>query len=274
MSAVPFKGEKLIGRSNYIEWLIEAELYLKVNGFMPYILGIIKEPNRTLYFDKTEDGIIEAKSAELAIKYEDKLDDYNNKNSRALAALQSTISPNNIKRFINIYSAKDLWLKLRSDFGDTSLELAARYYNKITSARYSNFKTIEEYISEIQSSALYLRSLKENVSNTFILITIFNSLPSSFNSFISRKYEEIGKDLNNIDLDELVSDLIGEESRMNQRSDSKLEANKAFIRPSSLYTHCNKKGYIKDKCFILYPELKKSASNHASKDKKKSNNKR
>ena len=108
MSAVPFKGEKLIGRSNYIEWLIEAELYLKVNGFMPYILDIIKEPNKTLYFDKTEDGIIEAKSAELAIKYEDKLDDYNNKNSRALAALQSTISPNNIKRFINIYSAKNL----------------------------------------------------------------------------------------------------------------------------------------------------------------------
>ncbi|KAF4615563.1 hypothetical protein G7Y89_g15302 [Cudoniella acicularis] len=266
MASISFKGEKLVGKSNYVEWLIEAKLYLKVNGFMPYIDGSIKEPNKGLYY-KSDDS---PKTDELAVKYEEKLQDYMTRNSRALAGLQSIISSNNIARFSSISTAKELWDKLKRDFGESSLELVGRYYNKIVNARYSNFKSIDEYISEIQSSAQYLEKLGHKVSDVFILVTIYNSLPSSFDAFTSRKYEEVGNKLDNINLEKLVSDLIAEEARMNSK-DSNLEANKASINSKPICTHCNKTGHLKNKCWVLHPELKKDASKGTSKDNNKKN---
>jgi hypothetical protein len=49
-SSITFKGEKLIGRSNYIEWLTNATLFFEINGFMPYIDGSELEPNKNLYY--------------------------------------------------------------------------------------------------------------------------------------------------------------------------------------------------------------------------------
>jgi hypothetical protein len=49
-SNITFKGEKLIGRSNYIEWLTSATLFFEINGFMPYIDGSELEPDKTLYY--------------------------------------------------------------------------------------------------------------------------------------------------------------------------------------------------------------------------------
>jgi len=39
MSLAVFKGEKLIGRSNYLEWLINMNLFFEINSYMPYIDG-------------------------------------------------------------------------------------------------------------------------------------------------------------------------------------------------------------------------------------------
>jgi len=36
-STLSFRGEKLIGHSNYLEWLNNAKLFLEVNGYIPYI---------------------------------------------------------------------------------------------------------------------------------------------------------------------------------------------------------------------------------------------
>jgi hypothetical protein len=87
MSSTTFRGEKLVGRSNYIEWLPEAEIYLKVQGYMPYIKGTISKPNKSLYYHKEEDGTIVPKSDELAIKFEEKEEAFTYKNSQALAAI-------------------------------------------------------------------------------------------------------------------------------------------------------------------------------------------
>jgi hypothetical protein len=271
MSSTTFRGEKLVGRSNYIEWLPEAEIYLKVQGYMPYIKGTISKPNKSLYYHKEEDGTIVPKSDELAIKFEEKEEAFTYKNSQALAAIQSTISLNNLKRYSDIDTASLLWSTIKKDFSESSLELVARYYKKIITARYNNFKNIDEYISEIQSSAIYLKVLGQELSDSFILVTIYSSLPSSFDSFISRKYEAIGNNLASIDLDQLISDLISEEARMNLK-DLDLEANKVTKKRGSICTHCNKSGHIRDKCFILHPELKRT-SNKDSNSKDKSSKK-
>ena len=71
-----FKGEKLIKKSNYIEWLNPIELYLEINGYMPYINGLINPSNKNLYYEKIKKDfkvLYKAYSPELAIKYQEKL---------------------------------------------------------------------------------------------------------------------------------------------------------------------------------------------------------
>ena len=55
---------------------------------------------------------------------------------------------------------------------------------------------------------------------------ILKGLPSSYNNYASRKYEELIEDLAAIDISKLITDLISEEGRIN--SNINLEANKAF----------------------------------------------
>jgi len=99
---------------------------------------------------------------------------------------------------------------------------------------------------------------------------IFKGLPSSFDAIASRKYEELAKDIANIDISKLISELISEEARMSNNID--LEANKAIKSNISFCKYCNKKGHIEARCFIKYPELKK-ANFKPKKDNKSPNNK-
>ncbi len=54
-SSLAFRGEKLASKNNYLEWLLEAKLFLEVNGFMPFIDNSIKAPNKSLYYKTTHD---------------------------------------------------------------------------------------------------------------------------------------------------------------------------------------------------------------------------
>jgi hypothetical protein len=47
---ISFKGDKLIRSSNYIEWKINADLFLEINGYMSYIDRIEASPNKSLYY--------------------------------------------------------------------------------------------------------------------------------------------------------------------------------------------------------------------------------
>ena len=99
--------------------------------------------------------------------------------------------------------------------------------------------------------------LKYELPKPFIIWILFKGLPSSFDSFISRKYEELAKNINNINVNTLISELISEEARMLAINNNSLEANKAYKgRNRSYCTYCNKSGHIVDKCFNKHPELK------------------
>ena len=74
-----YKGQPLVGKSNYIEWKTQADLYLEINGYMPYINGAKLEPNKALYYKKEKDQETlsnEAYSPETAIKYFKRLAEY------------------------------------------------------------------------------------------------------------------------------------------------------------------------------------------------------
>jgi hypothetical protein len=92
-------------------------------------------------------------------------------------------------------------------------------------------------------------------------------LPSSFESFSSRKFEDLSKTLkdpnlaSNLSIKELISDIISEEARIIARD---LEANK--ISPeyktkhknSRYCTYCNKEGHLENQCYKQYPELRQN----------------
>jgi gag-polypeptide of LTR copia-type len=255
--ATSFKGNKLIGKTNYIEWLNNASLFLEINGYMPYIDGTEAGPNKAMYYKANTDKTIsnEPYSPELGVKYIEKEQEYQRNAKKALGAIKSIISIDNIERFKDKTSAKLLWDSIKTTYGESSLELISRYLNKIIDCDYSSFTSIDEYTSQIQSSALYLKELGYELPNPFLASLIFKGLPSSFDSFASRKYEELAKDISNINISKLISELISEEARMNTKVDS--EANRASKNPKSLCKHCNKGGHIESKCWAKYPELKK-----------------
>ena len=109
----PFKGDSLIGKSNYIEWKTKADLYLEINGYMPYIDGSKEKPNKSLYFKTTIKGdertiTDESYSPETAIKYYERLTEYEENQNKALGALKSILFIENIERFKIIKTAYNL----------------------------------------------------------------------------------------------------------------------------------------------------------------------
>jgi hypothetical protein len=50
ISFLSFKGDKLIERSNYIEWKNNADLFLEINDYISYINGSESKLNKALYY--------------------------------------------------------------------------------------------------------------------------------------------------------------------------------------------------------------------------------
>jgi hypothetical protein len=92
-----YRGPKLIGRSNYIEWQKEASIFLEIEGYMPYIDG--SEANllnyRFLYYNDAN----VARSLELAVKYIEREAEYKRNTKKALRAIKATLSNDNKDRF-------------------------------------------------------------------------------------------------------------------------------------------------------------------------------
>ena len=146
-----FKGDLLIGKSNYIDWVKRASLFLEINGFMPYINNTEHIPDKLLYYKSDSDGHVTNKpySPELAIRYIDKKAKFERNQIRTLGAIKSIISSDNIDRFKDKITASDLWDAIKATYGETSLETIARYFNKIIEVNYNSFKNADEYTSHI-----------------------------------------------------------------------------------------------------------------------------
>lgn len=266
MAGTSFRGEKLVGKSNYIEWQINAKLYLEINGFFPYIDRTASEPNKSLYYNKEN----EPKSDELGVRYYERFLEYQRNSNKALGALKSIISTENVERFKDRDTCYSLWDAITKTYGESNLELVNRYFNKIIESNYSSYKSIDEYTSNIQAASVYLKELGYELPKIFIVCTIFKGLPSSFDSFASRKYEEISSDLKDLNLAKLIAELISEEARMN----SNLEANKVSKKNNQnkpFCKHCNKRGHLESKCYIKFPELKDTSKDTSNDNKSKSN---
>ncbi|CZS92721.1 uncharacterized protein RCO7_11482 [Rhynchosporium graminicola] len=222
---------------------------------MSYIDGTETKPSRALYF-KSEERInaqgekridYTSYSPELAIKYYKRLADFKRANKKALGAI--------------------------------NLEEISRHINRIIDNTYSSYKNIDKYTSVIQASSVYLKQLKCKIPKPILASLIFKGLPSSFDSFASRKYEEISNNLSSIDIESLIRDLISEEARMNTSTD--LQANRAFKRKNSKGSkkcnYYNKIDHIEANCYIKHPELipnkstkKKSKGKSAKESKEES----
>jgi hypothetical protein len=103
-SALLFKGDLLVRKSNYIKWLNNTTLYLELNGFMPYIKGTKLALDINLYYKDSNSPY----SPELAIRYINRKTKFKDNSLRALGAIKLIISLDNIKRFSDKKDAKEL----------------------------------------------------------------------------------------------------------------------------------------------------------------------
>ncbi|KAK6611374.1 reverse transcriptase domain protein [Botrytis cinerea] len=266
---IKYIGPILNGRSNYIEWCSKAKLFLEANGVMPYIDDSDNGPDKQYYFKPNDTPI----SKELHLRYSEKLKEFKEKSKRALAILKSIISMELGERFKEKSNPKELWDTINKIYGETSLDLIGRYFNKLIESNYNDFSSMDEYTNNILSSYIYLKDLKFELQKAYIIWIVFNGLNDSFDSFKSRKTEEISKDLinNNIDLDKLISELIFEESRMK----GSIESNKV-IKPQNTIPnciYCGKKGHLESKCFKKHPELYNRDYKRSKNSKNNNNNK-
>ena len=284
---ISFKGDLLIGKSNYIDWVKRANLFLEINGFMPYIDNTEHTPDKSLYYKSDSNGHVTNKpySPKLAIRYIDKKSKFERNQIKALGAIKSIISTDNVDRFKDKTTANSLWDAIKATYGETSLETIARYFNKIIEVNYNSFKNADEYTSHIQSSALYLKDLGHALPEPFIAILLFKGLSSSFDSFSSRKYEEIANELKLnktsgkraegeplINIPKLIADIISEESRFSTNED--FVANKASKNNKKpICKHCKRPGHIIDKCWKLHPELQNNKGNSNKSNDDKNDNK-
>src|SRR6202035_553096 len=81
--------------------------------------------------------------------------------------------------------------------------------------------------------------MKYELPKPFLVWIILKGLPSSFEYFTLRKYEELAKDINNLDIPRFLSELISEEACIN----------------------CNIEGHLESKCFNKYLELRNKSKN-------------
>jgi hypothetical protein len=184
-----YRGPKLIGRSNYIEWQKEASIFLKVGGYMPYIDDSEANPlnYRSLYYN---DANI-ARSPELAVKYIKREAEYKRNAKKALGVIKTILSNNNRNCFKDKNNASQLWQACKDTFGESNMELIERYFNKIIDYSLDSFDSIDKYTSYIQFSALYLSELGYEIPKFYIALMLFKRLPNSYNSFYSKKYKNI-----------------------------------------------------------------------------------
>ncbi|KAE9364362.1 hypothetical protein N431DRAFT_496881 [Stipitochalara longipes BDJ] len=108
--------------------------------------------------------------------------------------------------------------------------------------------------STLELIGRYFNKIINNNYNSFNNINKYISLPSLYNNYTSYKYKELSM----------------KEGRLN--SNTRLEANKtSFNNSPSYYKYYNKKGYIEDKYYTKYPELRNNISSSNSNSKNKNN---
>lgn len=71
-SNITFKSDSLKGRSNYIEWVNKAKLFLEINSFILYIDGIEILSNKSLYINENKKVI----NPKLVVRYSEKNIEY------------------------------------------------------------------------------------------------------------------------------------------------------------------------------------------------------
>ena len=152
----PFKGEPLVGKSNYIDWKTKADLYLEINGYIPYINGAKTKLNKALYYKSTTptDGTKETQMDELyfpeiAIRYYERLAESEDNQNKILGVIKSILSIDNIERYRTVTDAYTLYMQIKKTFGSTSFEQIGLYLDKINYTKYSDSQIMDSYTSTI-----------------------------------------------------------------------------------------------------------------------------
>ena len=100
----------MISRSNHIDWVKRASLFLKINGFTSYIDNTEQVPDKSLYYKSNLDSHVTNKpySLKLTIRYIDTKAKLECNEIKALSAIKLIIPLDNVNRFKHKITANSL----------------------------------------------------------------------------------------------------------------------------------------------------------------------
>ncbi|XP_009356290.2 uncharacterized protein LOC103947158 [Pyrus x bretschneideri] len=149
------------------------------------------------------------------------------RDAKALGIIQGAVSDEIFPRISNFESSKAAWDVLQQEFrGDkkvrsVKLQCLRRDFEYI---RMNEGESLSVYLTRMTDIVNQMKTLGEELSNQRLVQKILISLPKSYDSIASIIKET--KDLDSIEVQEVIGTLKGYEQRLNMHSDSLVE--KAF----------------------------------------------
>ncbi|KYN27356.1 Copia protein [Trachymyrmex cornetzi] len=185
------KIEKLVDSNNWMQWKFQVRAILDARDALEVIDGSLIKPEN----DRDEVMLLRWKKA----------------NKVAKEILITTLDKKPLSLVMTCETAREMWVKLLNVYEQKSADSVYLLQSQLCEYRYNSGDDIATHVSKLESLARRLRELDEPISDTILMTTVLNTLPSAFRHFHSAWDSMPAAERT---MDELVSRLMIEETRL------------------------------------------------------------
>ncbi len=251
--------------NNFQVWKFRILMVLDVRGLLPLVNGTEIKP------------VVDPKAkAEDIAAMTEKIADWDRRDKEARAQITLTLKDEPLSGVIHAVSASDVWDKLLRRYEGKGKQTVAFLTGEIFRGTFTDDSPLEPQLNAVRHKAYILKTLKHELSDALIAISLIISLPESYSTLrtilMATPEDQLTSDF-------VITQVLTEERSRNNPNSSQVallarnakgkgntpfkpQGKKDDSKKSSLIcNHCKRKGHIKSECRKLKAEL-------ASKDSK------
>lgn len=229
--------EKLSGQANYGTWAFAMEMFLTDIDLWDCIDDVFKADS------------VEAKKRDAKAR------------SKICLMCTEKIYP----MIMHVTSARDTWLTLKRAYADGGLMRRLFLLRKLFNVKLTMFNTMEEYLSDIQTTSQALISIKAGLDDEFVGIIMLAGLTDAFNPLVMT----LEHSSTQISTETVMAALLKENLRKTTTEDDSALMSKSNKTKKVVICHlCKKKGHYKWQCKDKKPKDNKNSLTHIKTDNK------
>ena len=214
------KIPKLKSAENWGFWKFQLRVMLSSYEALDIVNGEFLKPVPPQLAEGEEENVIAANAAATA-QYETRLQEWKKKDGIAQKFIATSIEKQAILHVMNCENSKEMWDKLHAVYEnktETSIHMLQQKLFNLTKDPSDDMAT---HISKIMDISYRLKGLGTDVADSMIMTKILMTIPKHLNYFASA-WESTSTDQRT--LDNLISRLTMEESRISNQDDSENSA--------------------------------------------------